>query len=128
MRKLILVFLLLISGISYASDSELYLVERPDGGVSVLQYFPGSKDSLQDVLRDMGFSGYPIERISKNDLPTNRADRKYWKRGVLNKIEIDTAKKTADQVAEAAKDARKKTLLKMTDSEFQEAKQLGIVK
>lgn len=112
-------------------ETELYAVERPDGGVSIIHYIPGSGDSLESVVNELGFSGFPIKRITKNDLPQDRTDRKYWKMNPVpigKKIEIDTAKKTADETAKAAKEERKRALLKLTPPEYQEAKDLGLVK
>lgn len=124
----LILFLMLISSNLHANDQEVYLVENPDGSVRVIHYLPGSNDSIAEVLSSFGFLGLPVMKIKESDIPQDPVDRKYWKVGVLNKIEIDNAKKSQDQAEEAAKDIRKKALLKMNDAEFIEAKQLGIVK
>lgn len=112
-------------------ETELYVVEKPDGSVSIINYILGSGDSLEGIVNDLGFSGLPIKKITKNDLPNDRSDRKYWKLNQIpigKKIEIDTVKKQADETAKTIKEARKQALLKMTPAEFQEAKDLGLVR
>lgn len=129
MKKLILT----IIALSILTDSvyaETYAVERSDGGVSIIYYQEGSGDSLETVIKDLGFTGYPIKKIIPSDFPTDRSDRNYWKLNdvpVGKKVVIDTDKKQADETAKAAKEVRKQALLKMTPAEYSEAKELGII-
>lgn len=92
MKKLVLLFLLIFPFNLYAKDTEKYMVQRPDGGVSIVQYIPGSHDSLTDVLRELGFSNYPITAITDSDLPKDRTYREAWKKSGLKVIEDETKK------------------------------------
>lgn len=100
-KYFLLISFLFISGVCEAS--QMYAVERDDGGISIVTYEDGSKDSLADVLKDMGlmysFDPHKIYAISKSDLPADRADRRYWKLnkvGIGPRVLIDTDKKQAD--------------------------------
>jgi len=108
MRKF-LILLLLISTPVYA---EKYMVTKNDGSVVIIDKVSGSSDSLSDVLRDMGLSGLPIELVTENDIKkvSSESDR-YWKRGVIDKIEIDTFKKQADINSRLAKEAERDSVL-----------------
>ena len=128
MKKLIFLSLILFSVPAYA---EMYAVERPDGGTSIIYYQEGSNDSLESVINDLGFKGFPIKKITPSDLPPDRSNRKYWKVNEIpigKKIMIDSNKKQADEAAQQSTEARKRAVLKMTPAEFQEAKDLGLVK
>jgi len=108
MRKF-LILLLLISSPVFA---EIYVVEREDGGVSIVNYFEGSEDSLADVLKDNGLLGRPIRKLNPGDLPESREDRKYWKVDlVTKKVVVDQAKKTADQVKKIEEEEEKQVIL-----------------
>ena len=114
-----LLFLVSFSSSAFAST---YAVDRPDGGVSIVNYSEGSSDSLEDVLKAQGFSGYPVSKVEVSELPS-RADRKYWKKNG-NKVEVDAVKKSADLAGQADKDAKKAAALaklKVTHKELKEA-------
>lgn len=135
MKKLIFSILIISMLISLLAIldvfAENYAVERPDGGVSIIYYHDGANDSLETVIKDLGFKGYPIKKIAASDFPSNRIDRKYWKLNQIpigKKIEIDNAQKQTDEAAAAQIEIRKRAVLKMTPTEFQEAKDLGIIK
>lgn len=117
-------FLLLGSMCSKALYAvESYAVERTDGGVSIVNYFEGSNDTLDDVLRDIGLSGRPIERISKADMPADRTDRNFWKLSG-KKVVVDTVKKQAALDAKAQKDAEADSVLSKLKISRQEAQKL----
>lgn len=106
MKKLIFLSLLFISSNAFASK---YAVERSDGGVSVITYNQGSKDSLEDILKEQGFEGRPVIEITDDQLPT-RSERKYWKRSG-GQIVVNVTKKQADLDAKASKEAEKDAVL-----------------
>ena len=90
MIKFLIIFLMIFQPISFAS---MYAVERPDGSLSILHYFEGSSDTLEEVVSELGYEGYAIYPITKDDLP-DKADGKFW---VMdgNKIKVDNVKKQA---------------------------------
>lgn len=118
MRKLLILFLFGFCSVSYA---DTYAVDRSDGGVSIINYNEGSKDTLQEVIHDLGFDGRPVKRISASDLPSTREDRKYWTlQG--NKVVVDAAKKQVAEAEKAAKEAEKDAVLaklKISKAEFE---------
>lgn len=123
MKKLIFILVLFSSFPVFAED---YAVETPDG-VAIITYIPGSTDTIEDVVRANGFTSFPVRFIERKDIPNDHSDQKYWKLSG-NRIVVDAAKKQADLDAKAAREARKKALLKMTDAEYAEAKSLGLVR
>ena len=128
MKKIISAFGLFILFSTPLHAEELYAVERADGGVSIVNYFGGK--SLEEVLKSSGLEGRPIKPITRADLPS-RADRNYWKMNdvpIGKKIIVDTVKRQEAEAAKAQKEARKQALLKMTPQEYQEAKDLGLVR
>lgn len=132
MKKLTLIFICLVILLKngYCDDVELYAVSKADGQISVINYYPGSGDSLEHILKDNNFVGFPIKRIQTSDLPA-RSDRKYWRLNdvpIGKKIIVDLAAKQADELDKQTKEERKRSLLKMTPAEYTEAKQLGLVK
>src|ERR1041385_1876732 len=93
MRKII--FGLLFLGFcqnAFAVNTDKYIVQRPDGGVSIVTYIQGSNKSLENVLRDFGFDGYPVSPLKDGDLPKDRTDRNSWTR-LGSKVIVDPAKK-----------------------------------
>lgn len=115
---ILLLFLLLFSRTVYASDYELYAVPRPDG-VTIVTYYPGSIDSIEDVMRKYGFSELPYKKINESDKPADRKDRKYWKLSG-NKVIVDEAKKQLEASESLSKDLRRKAVLdklKITEDE-----------
>jgi len=112
MRKiLILFFFILISKICFANvQTEKYVVEKPDGSVVVVHYFPGSSDTIFDVLRANGFEGLPTVKIKDSDILASREDRKYWKRSG-DKIIVDQIKKQKDLTLESQQTAKKEAVL-----------------
>lgn len=109
-RLLILFFIFQSVAFAQIPDEE-YLVEKPDGSVEIINYIPGSRDTIQDVLISRGMDQMPVVKLKPGDLPADGADRKYWKRGVMKVIEIDTVKKQADLAAEAQRQSEVDTIL-----------------
>lgn len=100
--------------------TDKYMVERPDGGVTVIYYVSGSKDSIEDVIKSYGLSGLPYQKVNASDIPATRIDRKYWKKSG-NSMGIDTVKRQSDIDAKTAKEAEKDavlTKLKISKDEF----------
>jgi hypothetical protein len=96
MKILLLIAMILLSKPVYA---ETYAVEKPDGSVSIAQYFENSGDTLDEFLADSGFAGLPFYKIGPSTLPS-REDRDFWqvKDG---KVSVNEVKKQAyiDQLA-----------------------------
>ena len=135
MKKIIFwtfLFCLFVSWLAILdARAETYAVERADGGITVVAYQDGANDSLETVLRDLGLLGRPIKKVSNEDFPSDRSDRDFWKLNDIpigKKIVIDTVKKQAKEAEKAQKELRKQALLKMTPAEYQEAKDLGLVR
>lgn len=122
-----LLFLFIICLFSKNGFSKNYLVEKPDGSVAVIQYVEGSNDSLMDVIHANGFDGYPIEELNVTDIPQTREDRKYWKKGLVSKIEIDQDKKDADLLKTQQDLAEKAAVLEKLKITEDEAKALTSV-
>jgi len=128
---MIILILLISLFISHDAFAELYAVQREDGGVSVINYLEGSKDTLEDVVKQLGYWGRPIHRIKPSDLPSDRTDRKYWTINHVpfgKKIKIDNSEKEKDEAKKAQVEQRKRELLKLTAAEFEEAKAIGLIK
>lgn len=130
MRKFIFIFIfLLASQYSYASNVEFYVVEKTDGTVAIIHYLTGSFDSIQDVIRDLGYEARPIEKVNKGDLPPTQTDRLYWKMNpspMGNRVIVDNVKKQLAEDARNAKNntrktARQKMCPTCTDQDFEEA-------
>ena len=128
MKKLIFVFFIVFSSNVYNIYADTYAVERPDGGVSIIYYNEGASDSLESVINDLGFKGFPIKKVDVSDLPPDRSNRKYWKLNdipVGKKIIIDSVKKQVDLDAQAQKEIEKDavfTKLKISRAEFEKIK------
>lgn len=123
MKKLFLLAFLVIGSVSLqAQDTELYAVARADGGVSIVQYIPGSNDSLTDVLTELGFAGRPVYEIKTKDLPA-REDREFWTIE-SGKLKVDNAKKAEKLAEKASKDAKKDAVLTKLGITETEAKDL----
>jgi len=124
-------FLILFLCLSLNAFASEYIVEKADGSIVIIHHNDAAAQTLEETLNENGLAGLPIIRINQSDIPSDpaeRLDRNYWKRGILKKIEVDTAKKAAAQAAKQAKEDRKRLLLKLTPAEYQEAKELGIVR
>jgi len=110
-KYIVFATIILFSSSAFAS---MYVVERPDGGVSIVNYVDGSSDSLEDVLRDLGFKGFPILEIDQSDIPKSKEDRSFWvmnKVPMGSKIKVDSAKKQAHLDALAGKETEKLAIL-----------------
>lgn len=109
-------FLLNFGGV----DTENYAVERPDGGITVVYYVPGSEDSLDDVLRDMSLSGFPISKVKKSDLPPTREFRNTWTK--LGKRIVEDGDKKIEIIQEKERKESKKqavlSKLKISEEEL----------
>ena len=126
MKKLImfLAFILLGSPLFANVASDKYLVEKPDGSVSILYYVPSSEKSLSQVLEDNGFSSYPVTALKADQIPTDRTDRNYWKWSKADKkIMVDVDKKKIDLDKVTAAQAKKDAVLaklKISKSDLQD--------
>lgn len=126
MIKFLLILFILFLPTS-ASAGELYAVEKPDGSVSVINYYGG--EPLINIINDLGFAGYPIRRITKADLP-DRADREVWAFNdvpIGKKLKVDTVKKAQKKAEKAAKEAEREAVLlklKISKDEFKKLKEL----
>lgn len=124
MKKLLIILLFLFPCVLNADNSsDIYAVERPDGGVSIVYYLNGSGDSFDQVLKDLGFKDYPVLKIDKSEIPVSKSERKYWKHN-NGKIQIDAVKKSADLALKAEKEAKKSAALaklKLTKQELKDA-------
>jgi len=123
MRILITVlFLFIFSQAAYA-EWELHAIDRADGGVTIVNYNTEANDTLEDVIRDMGFAGRPRVSITRSDIPTDRSDRAHWKiQG--NRVVVDQVKKAAAQAAEAQKEGKKNAALAKLGITGQELREL----
>lgn len=125
--KKILLLLLLFGSSAYADvQTDKFLIEKPDGSVVILYYVPGSFDTLSEVVKSMGLDGLPIQRVSESDIPKDRSDRDYWRKGIFGKIEIDSIKKQADIDSKSAKESESDAVfekLKITKDEFKKAQE-----
>ncbi len=109
MRNILILASLLICSTAFAGE-EIYSVERPDGGVSIIHYNTNSVDSIEDVLNSLGFMSYPIRKINSSDIPQDRTDRNYW-RADRKKVVIDADKKQADSDVKSAKELQRLAVL-----------------
>lgn len=120
-KKILIVSIFLFPFLANAEiQTEKYMVERPDGGVSIVYYIPDSGKSLNDVLAAQGYENYPVYAIAQTDIPTDRSDRNYWKRSG-GKIVVDPEKKQADLDIKNQKQAEKDAILaklKISDQEL----------
>lgn len=123
---ILIILLILFCPLAHA-DLESYAVELQDGSISIYNHEPTSPKTLTDVLKENGIEPLSVFKVTEKDLPPTKADKKYWVRQGKN-IVIDTVKKSQAEAAKQAKEARKQALLKMTPAEYQEAKDLGIVR
>lgn len=120
MKKLFLFLLLMSPSLLFA---DMYAVEREDGGVSIINYYGG--EPLEKIVKELGFWGLPITKVSSEDLPDTKEDREFWKMNDLpwgDKIKVDSVKKTAEennlkQKNKAREDLKKK--LNVTDAELE---------
>jgi len=120
---IVAIYLVILSFVFPSFADEIFAVEKPDGSLAIHYYLGGGK-SLEKTLEQVGFSGYPIHRITERDLPASRADRKYWKWS-NGRIEIDTVKKAVDIQKENEKIQKKEavlTKLKIDDEELKSLK------
>jgi hypothetical protein len=94
-----LMFVIFILGICGTCFADTYAVEKPDGSVSIANYFENSSDSVEKFMDDSGFAGLPFYKIGPSTLPS-REDRDFWqvKDG---KVSVNEVKKQAyiDQLA-----------------------------
>ena len=122
MKLILFILFFLISTPVFAKQ---YLVEKPDGTIAILNYIDGAKDTLQDVLRDMGFSGYTVFPLKPSDFPAENINSKYWRvnYGTGPRIRIDHTAIQADldaeqQIQDDADDVLKKMCPSCTRDDF----------
>jgi len=118
MKKLLILFLL-ISSTAYADQSYVYETDKGEIHVMTLKDSINPAEHLKSV-------GQPFKKIVLFDPSMPKEKPEYWK-FLGNQIVVDTAKKQADDDAKAQKEERKRQLLKLTPSEYQEAKDLGLI-
>lgn len=121
--KNILFLMLLVCSTGYALETDLYLVEKPDGTVKQVNYIPGSSDSVTDVLRSVGAEGRPVIHPDAKTLPSV-TDNQYWKR-LGSSVIVDEERKQADVKARAEKEAAKEAVLsklKISKEDFEKIK------
>lgn len=109
MKRLIILMLIFCP---LANAEEIYAVKKPNGSVSIIHYQEGSKDTLDDVIKDLGYdrSGYSVVQISEKDIPSDRSERDFWTlRG--KKIVVDNDKKQSEADAKNAKEAQRDAVL-----------------
>lgn len=120
MKYITVLFLFLFSSTLFAEVIP-YVIEREDGGVSVLYYDTGSPYSADEEIKRIGFGSRPYKQISLSDIPVKDENRKYWKVSG-KKIVIDEDKKNADLYEKALKEAEKDAVLmklNITAEEFE---------
>lgn len=106
---LILIFLLLFCGTSYA-DLETYAVEDSNGIITILNYDPAGPKTLEQVLEDSGIQATSILRVTAKDLPATKSDRNFWKKQ-SKKIVVDTDKKKDHEDAKKVKEQERDAVL-----------------
>jgi len=121
-KILFVAFLLSFCVSGYAEDR--YMVEKPDGSVSIILYISG--EPLSEVIDSLGLTGYPIQAITSSDLPNTREDRDFW---IVDdtpgkKIKIDSVKKQKKIDAVAAEDADIDAILSKLKISKEELKKL----
>lgn len=85
--------------------ADLYVGEKKDGRISVVNYIQGSSDSVSNVENELEFVPGSLVKVSESDLPKDEI--KYWRMS-SGKIEVDHPKKESDDSAKlAAKQERK---------------------
>lgn len=121
MRNIIFFALFLACSAVYAEENEVYIVDLPDGGVSVVYYFPGSEDTIEDVLKSQGKGGYPFRRL-QGALPA-REDRDAWvRKGKKIVVDIDKKEeKVAEREKRKADKAAALAKLKISEKELKDA-------
>ena len=113
------IILLLVSGSLYA---EKYVFEDSEG-IHVMTLADPST-TVEAELAKIGKPGVAAVLLLGGEPKENQ---KYW-RLQGSRITVDTAKKQADEAAQAVKEERKRALLKLTPTEYQEAKDLGLIR
>ena len=119
---ILLILFLLFSPAVYA-QTEMYAVQRDDGGVSIVYYIPGSSDTLEDVLRENELEGKPVKRIKEDAFQESKADRDFWT-FAGSKIRLDQFKKQEAQVQKQAKESKKDEVLGKLKISEEDAKAL----
>lgn len=108
MRTTIL-FIFLFSGIAYA-DIDTYVIEREDGGVSVMRYNTSSSDSVETALKEQGFEGRPVHKVTESELPPDRSDRNFWT-WEGGKVKVSNSKKKVSEDKKAEKQMRRREVM-----------------
>lgn len=111
MKMLTIISILFLMPLTANAEWEHYSVEKPDGSVHTIGYDNRTNKSLADNVKELGFEGFPIIRVTVSDMPSpTKVDRKYWKMNdvpIGKKIVIDNVKKQIDLDANADKKAKK---------------------
>lgn len=121
----LMLLILFLCGNVYA---DMFVVEKKDKGVVVVNYDPLYSDSLEDIVGQLGLTGQPIKRITKDDLPA-RSDRDFWRLNDVSigkKIVVDETAKLKHQQEKEKKlkekqDARKKICPQCSEDDFRKA-------
>ena len=105
MKKLIFIFLFLIS---FPVFAEQYAVELDDGSIGILNYNPGSEDTLEEALKAFGETPKPYHKVS--GVNWSDIDHLKWDNGLV----VDEVKKQEALDAKQARiDAKEAVLLKL---------------
>ena len=117
-------FILLLFCTPLYAAIEPHIIERADGGISVMYYNTESRFTPAEERDRQGFVGRPITKIKMSDIPQSREDRNYWKKSG-DKIVIDTARKNTD---EAKTTARQSKLLGIQNRLGLDDEDLGLIR
>lgn len=125
---MIILLLLFLIFSPTASFAEKYVIEHPDceSGLCFADIDSGEDAAFFEYLNTSVYTDYPVYAVKDGDFPTDKKDRKYWKR-IGKKIVIDTAKKQADLDAKAQKESERSAVLsklKISKEEFKKIKDI----
>jgi len=124
MKKLI--FVLFFLSICSVATAEKYAIENDDGSIRILDYAPGSAP-LEDVLGWLGASDKTVIKVRPEDEAITVGEPIEALQILGNRVKVNQSKKAEIEAEKQAKEARKKALLKMTDAEYKEAKELRLI-
>ena len=124
LRILIFIFALsLIASPSYGVDVEdIYVVEKPDTTLAIIHKIKGSKDTIQDILKELKYEGLPYHKIKRSDVEVDAEDKNFrkWDNG---KVVLDPVKKQQWEDKKAEKENKKKDVLQklgISEKEWEE--------
>lgn len=128
MKRILLISLFLLMASTVKAET-VFVVQRADGGVSVIYPAKNTKKTMNEIYKDnvkgTELEGRPFLVMDSSALP-RREDREYWYLSGVD-VEVDQIKKAQDA---QAKDSRKQSMdalkakLKLTDEEFKLLKEM----